>query len=161
MAITINFDLDGTLYDLYGLENWLSLLRNEQEGAFTLSFPLFGAEFYVIISNLLAKGVIFNVITWLPMGASKEYEEICTREKREWCKNFLPFITNFTAQPYGVPKQKGIVKNAQTEILIDDNIEVCKVWETQKRRKYYQVTKEKNVTQILQEIYNEYFGDLE
>ena len=34
MARKILFDLDGTVADLYGTENWLELLLNETKGLF-------------------------------------------------------------------------------------------------------------------------------
>lgn len=157
--LKIYFDLDGTLYDLYGLPNWLDKLRSETPGAFLESFPLFGEDFYKIVSKLLAKGVKFGVITWLPMGASEEYEEICAAEKKEWCKNYLPFIETFAAQTYGVPKQKAITKRAATEILIDDNLEICRTWQTEKRRKYENVDEAYTVSNALADIYYEYFGE--
>ena len=34
MSVKIYFDMDGTVFDLYGKQNWLEMLRNEVEGAF-------------------------------------------------------------------------------------------------------------------------------
>ena len=137
MSTRIYFDMDGTVADFYGQTDWLERLRNEQAGAFIACKPLFNrARFGAVVSRLLAIGVQFGVITWLPMDASPEYEEICTAEKKEWCATYLPFISEFTAQSYGVPKQKAIKKHASTEILIDDNMEVCKRWKTAKQRDF-------------------------
>lgn len=30
----IYFDMDGTVYDLYGMNNWLEMLRNEEKKRF-------------------------------------------------------------------------------------------------------------------------------
>lgn len=159
MSIKIYFDLDGTVADFYSQENWLEILRSETRGAFENCKPLFEAErFYKIITQLLAKGVQFGVITWLPMQASEEYEEICTAEKRNWCEAYLPFICEFSAQSYGIPKQNAIKKHATTEILIDDNAEVGEMWKTAKRRDFRQVCHCTNVCDILEEIYWEYYG---
>ena len=35
MSKKIYFDLDGTVYDLYNMENWLEKLRSETEKVFT------------------------------------------------------------------------------------------------------------------------------
>ena len=141
MSIKIYFDMDGTVADFYGQENWLEMLRSETAGAFANCEPLFDeTRFYKAVSRLLSIGVQFGVITWLPMQASPEYETICTAEKMEWCKQFLPFISEFTAQSYGIPKQNAIRKHASTEILIDDNSEVCTIWKTAKQRKVMPVS---------------------
>ena len=160
--IKIYFDMDGTVADFYSQENWLEMLRNETAGAFAFCKPLFDENsFYLLISDLAEKGAQFGVITWLPMQASRSYELICEIEKQNWCETYLPFISTFAAQSYGIPKQNAITKNAQLEILIDDNAEICKMWETRKRRKAYQVTKNYTVTDILCDIYDEYFYGVE
>lgn len=141
MSIKIYFDMDGTVADFYGQSDWLEKLRSETAGAFSDCKPLFNvSRFRAVVSRLLAIGVQFGVITWLPMDASPEYESICAAEKIEWCKAYLPFISEFTAQSYGVPKQKAIKKHASTEILIDDNMEVCNRWKTAKQRDFQLVS---------------------
>lgn len=152
MSTKIYFDMDGTVYDLYSLPNWLELLREERPTAFEKGARLFNDSFYKAISVLQSRGVQFGVITWLPMQASPEYEEICRKEKIEWCKQHLPFITSFVAQSYGVPKQNAIKSRTKNDILIDDNLEICQMWENGKTRKAIQVTTEKNVTQILWDL---------
>ena len=38
--ITINFDMDGTIADLYGVENWLDYLLNENTYPYEYAEPL-------------------------------------------------------------------------------------------------------------------------
>ena len=38
--ITINFDLDGTLADFYGVENWLEYLEAEDTTPYAVAEPL-------------------------------------------------------------------------------------------------------------------------
>ena len=40
MNITINFDMDGTIADLYGVENWLDHLINENTYPYANARPL-------------------------------------------------------------------------------------------------------------------------
>ena len=152
MSVKIYFDLDGTVYDLYGVENWLSLLRNEDVSVYTKGNTLYSADFYKIVCSLMRHGVKFGVITWGSMTASPEFEEVTERAKRQWVNEHLPFVESFAYQRYGTPKQQAIKNRTQKYILIDDNAEVIKIWENGKTRKSYQVTNEKNVTQILKEI---------
>ena len=143
MSVKVYFDLDGCLFDLYGKPNWLEMLRSETEGAFYGSFlpEIDLNEFYKTIEKLMIYGVQFAVITWLPMQASPEYEEICRQEKNDWILENLPFISEISIVPYGIPKQDCVIKKASRMILFDDNAEICKTWETAKQRKAIQVSK--------------------
>lgn len=132
----IYFDLDGTLYNLYKIENWLDYLENEKNGIFlTDNFIGDYDEFMNEIQRLLVAGYKFGVITWLPMRASREYEEVCRTEKTTWIEKYLPFVIEVNICSYGIPKQNCIQKRCSEMILIDDNAEVCKIWNTNKMRK--------------------------
>lgn len=155
MSKKIWMDCDGTLYDLYSIPNWLDKLRNEEEQVFsTGSFMGNYTEFLKEISRLFAAGYEFGVITWLPMGASPEYEEICRQEKIEWIKQYLPFVHDINITSYGIPKQNTIKKRAKQMILIDDNSEVCKMWETNSMRKAINLTDNFDIVAALQSIEN-------
>jgi hypothetical protein len=137
----IYFDMDGTVYDLYGMENWLEMLRNEEKGAFTLGNALVNMdELKEVCLRLIAKGYQIGIITWLPMGASLEYCEICTKEKREWAEKNMPYISEFYALEYGVPKQYAPARRAAEMWLVDDNKEVREMWVTEKQRKAIDAT---------------------
>lgn len=129
MSKKIYFDLDGTLYDLYSIPNWLEKIESEQSGLFLEGETLFEpAPFYKLVSELFSIGYEFGVITWLPMGASPEYEEICRAEKLQWIHENLPFVSEINVISYGIPKQKAIQKRASKMYLIDDSKEVCEEW---------------------------------
>ena len=159
-SIKIWFDLDGTIFDLYHQDNWEPKLRAEESGVFTAYGETEGWLPY-INRNLFAEavqalmmefGVEFNVITWLPMQASPEYEEVCRAEKIQWVKQNLPFVNEISCVSYGIPKQNCIKKKAQTMILLDDNMEVCEEWKTAKQRKAYQVSANNSVDKVLNQI---------
>lgn len=132
----IYFDMDGTIYDLYGIENWLEMLRNEESGVFTVGAPLIDMnELASVCLSLIACGYQIGIITWLPIGASLEYMEVCTKEKREWVETYMPYVSEFYALEYGTPKQYAPVKRAAEMWLIDDSNEVREMWVTEKQRK--------------------------
>lgn len=129
------FDMDGTVADLYGSDDWLNKLRNEIPGAFANLAPLHDmTELERICKALIADGWEIGIITWLPIGASKEYQEICTKEKIEWANKYMPYVTEILAQVYGTPKHNAS-KRAKIQILVDDNDEVRETWETPVQRK--------------------------
>lgn len=135
MKLKILFDLDGTVADLYGRKDWLECLTTEQPIYEELE-PLIDMEKLALIAeNLIENGIEFGVVTWLAMGASEEYEFITAMEKFRWCKQYMPFISEFEAQPYGTPKQTNY-KHCNC-ILIDDSAEVRADFETPHRRRAF------------------------
>lgn len=139
----IYFDMDGTVADLYGEKNWLNNLRNEREGSFINLRPLVDMnELAMVCHQLMNLGYSFGVITWLPMGASYEFERVCEEEKRAWVEEFMPWVSEFYAQSYGVPKQYAPSKRAAEMILVDDNAEVRAMWNTEVQRSSIDATQD-------------------
>jgi hypothetical protein len=111
----INFDLDGTLVDLYGVENWLSMLQNEDTTPYTVAKPL--VDFSILarlLNKLLASGAEINIISWTSKGGSPEYNAAVAKAKRDYLKKHLPSVdfSNIYIVPYGTPKYtlaKGIL----------------------------------------------------
>lgn len=155
--IIICFDLDGTLFDLYGKKNWLEMLRTENPNAFEGDFlpEIDKTKLYSSMKKLAKREVRFEVVTWLPKFASVEYEQKCAEKKRKWVKKNLPFISNVSCQSYGTPKQKAIIKKASKMYLIDDSEEVGKKWETKIQRKFVKVSKNFTVVNALENILTE------
>lgn len=111
----INFDLDGTLVDLYGVENWLSMLQSEDTTPYTVAKPL--VDFSILarlLNRLLASGAEINIISWTSKGGSPEYNAAVAKAKRDYLKKHLPSVdfSNIYIVPYGTPKYtlaKGIL----------------------------------------------------
>ena len=151
MKLKILFDLDGTIADLYGHNDWLERLQAEVPIYEELEPLVDMVKLTTIAKKLIEKGVEFGVVTWLAMGASEEYEFITSMEKYRWCKKYIPFITEFECQPYGTPKQTNY-RNRQC-ILIDDNAEVRASFETPHRRKTFDA--HKDICEFLTKLYEE------
>lgn len=153
MSKKIFFDLDGTLYDLYNIENWLDSLQNEDATVFERgNFIGDYDEFIAIIKELMFKGYTFGVISWLPMYATPEFENECAEVKRKWVQKYLPFVEEMNFQRYGTPKQNAIQRKAQTMYLLDDSKEVGRVWATPKQRIHFLVDEDFTAVKILEEI---------
>ena len=68
----------------------------------------------------------------------------------------MPFVTEFTAQTYGIPKQNAIIKRTKRMYLLDDNAEVCEMWKTEKMRIAINVNRgELTTIEALEKIFNE------
>jgi hypothetical protein len=115
MTKTINFDLDGTLVDLYGVENWLSMLINEDTTPYEIAKPLVNFSALTrILNKLIKEGYTVNIISWTSKGGSPEYNAPVAKVKRDYLAKHLPSV-NFSKVlivPYGTPKYtlaKGIL----------------------------------------------------
>ncbi|MCQ2740408.1 MAG: hypothetical protein MJ237_09340 [bacterium] len=124
--MTINFDLDGTLVDLYGVENWLSMLKAEDTTPYEIAKPL--VNFSVLsryLNKLIDSGVKVNIISWTSKGGSKEYNEKVAKVKKEYLAKHLPSVkfSNIYIVDYGTPKHK--IANG---ILFDDEVKNRENW---------------------------------
>lgn len=121
MNITINFDMDGTIADLYGVENWLDHLINENTYPYANARPLVRLNQLARRLNTLQRnGYQIAVISWLSKSGSEEYNRAVTEVKIEWLKKHLPSVVwdRITIVPYGTPKQN-FCENP-LDILFDD-----------------------------------------
>ncbi len=123
----IAFDMDGTIADLYGSNNWLKKLRGE-ESVFTDLEPMLNMlELNSVLRQLKSKGYEIMVITWLPMYATKEYKALCRADKKQWLQEFLPEVEEHHIVRYGAPKTR-VTKGLEDCLLFDDVEEIRNKW---------------------------------
>jgi len=121
LNVTINFDLDGTVANLYGVDNWLEYLINEDVYPYAVAKPLLNLSALARRLNTLQRnGYGLAVISWLSKSGSEAYNEAVTAVKLDWLRKHLPSVNwdRITIIPYGTPKQT-YCENA-LDILFDD-----------------------------------------
>ena len=129
------FDMDGTLADLYGVSNWLSMLQQHNPLPYRTAGELVSMVQLECLCNELVKfGWEIGVITWLSKDSTEDYDEQTISAKMDWIGDKMPYLSDFIAVPYGVPKQK-VAKRCKEMWLVDDSEEVRKMWDTPKQRK--------------------------
>ena len=146
MNITINFDMDGTIADLYGVENWLEYLLAEDTTPYAVATPLVRlATLARRLNTLQRNGYEIAVISWLSKSGSDEYNAKVTEVKLDWLKKHLPSVAwdRITIVPYGTPKQNFC--NNPLDILFDDEERNRENW----TGRAYDV---QNILEILREI---------
>lgn len=125
---TIYFDMDGTIANLYGVENWLDDLLTENTFPYENAEPMFNAErLNKILENLQASGWKIGVISWLSRNSSKKYAKEVTKAKKEWLKKYFTIVfdeTHFVK--YGT--RKDYIAKDKKGILFDDDIKVREKW---------------------------------
>lgn len=121
MTTTIFFDMDGTIADLYGVENWLDYLIALDALPYENAKPLIRLNTLARILNRLQKqGYKIGVISWLAKNSNTDYDEKVTKAKKEWLKKHLASV-NFDEihiVKYGTPKQT--FAKTGNDILFDD-----------------------------------------
>lgn len=129
MTKTIYFDLDGTLADLYSVNNWLQSLRSNDPSPYTLAKPLLNMRTLARYLNKLQKqGYSIGVISWLSKDANALYNEVVTMRKKRWLKKHLASVewNEMHIVKYGYPKH--YIAKDKNGILFDDNEEIRNLW---------------------------------
>lgn len=126
MRKEIWFDMDGTIANLYGVENWLEMLINHDATPYRKATPLVRMSLLArLLNNLQRKGWKIGIISWLAKGSNAEYDERVTEAKREWLGKHLKSV-KFDAidiVEYGTPKEIG-----RHGILFDDEVKNRENW---------------------------------
>lgn len=126
---TIYFDMDGTIADLYGVDNWLGKLRKEDVSPYVDAKPLLPLnQLARLLNTLQKKGFRLGIITWLAKNSSKDYEQNTATAKLEWLRKHLKSVEwdEIHCQSYGTPKEN-VLRNTN-DILFDDNDDIREAW---------------------------------
>ena len=129
MNKTIVFDMDGTIADLYGVEDWLSALRNEDVRPYVEAKPMYN----MLVLNELLKilkdcGWKVVVTTWLSKGSSKAYDALVREAKIEWLARYDFPYDEIHLVKYGTTKANCTRHIGGFQVLVDDNEQVRKGW---------------------------------
>lgn len=122
------FDMDGTIADLYGVENWLDYLTAEDVKPYFEAKPLVRlSQLARLLNELQRKGYEIGVISWLSRSGSPAYNAKVTAVKYGWLARHLPSVDfdEIHIIPYGTPKQNFASEN---DILFDDENRNREAW---------------------------------
>lgn len=122
LNITINFDMDGTIADLYGVENWLPMLMAHDETPYAIAEPLLRLNTLArMLNRLQREGYDLAVLTWLADNATPDYNERVAQAKLDWLAKHLPSVQwdRITIIEFGTPKNN-YCEN-ENDILFDDD----------------------------------------
>jgi 5'(3')-deoxyribonucleotidase len=122
----INLDMDGTIADLYGVQDWLSYLIAKDTTPYRVAKPLVNLNVLARrLNTLQKKGYEINIISWLSKTSDKEFDVAVTKTKIAWLRKHLPSVkwNNINIVPYGTPKS-----TCGSDILFDDEENNRKEW---------------------------------
>lgn len=128
--IRLMFDMDGTIADLYGEENWLNDILAERVRPYKNAKPMNLDKIVNEITKLkekLGERLEVVVCTWLAKGGKKDYNIAVIDAKYEWLEKngMMNLLDEYIPFKYGTNKTKATKKD-YINILFDDNNEVRK-----------------------------------
>lgn len=121
-----NFDMDGTIADLYGVEGWLDNLLNEDVAPYLNARPLVNMSRLARRLNQIQRaGNEIVIISWGCKNGTPEYLQAVAEAKRRWLRRHLPSVqwNEIIIVAYGEPKQ-----NLSHGILFDDEENNRNAW---------------------------------
>ena len=124
--MNIAFDMDGTIADLYGVENWLDMIKAESARPYEIAKPLGNMQ---LIARLLHKaqklGHKVGIISWTARGGSASYNKKVSEAKQKWLSAHLSSVKfDFIhIVEYGTPKH-----TLSDGILFDDEKPNRDIW---------------------------------
>ena len=126
MNKAIWFDMDGTIANLYGVENWLGYILAEDTKPYEIAKPLVNMNSLArILNRLIRNGYTINIVSWTAKNGTEHYNKAVAKAKAEWLKKHLASV-KFTAVdiiPYGTAKAEN-----RNGILFDDEEPNRKNW---------------------------------
>ena len=117
----ICFDMDGTIADLYGVENWLDYLINKDETPYLTAKVMLNMNSLARILNRLQRnGIEIGIISWLAKNSNESYDEKVTVAKKKWLKKHLSSVCFDFVEIVTYGTDKNIVCKSENDILFDD-----------------------------------------
>ena len=87
------FDMDGTIADLYGVENWLEMLIAHDETPYAIAKPIVNLSVLARLMNeVQRKGFEICIVSALAKNSTAEYDERVRNAKIKWLANHLKSV---------------------------------------------------------------------
>lgn len=122
------FDMDGTIADLYGVENWLEMLIAHNETPYAIAKPIVNLSVLARLMNKVQrKGFEICIVSALAKDSTAEYDERVRNAKIKWLTNHLKSVhfDEIRFVPYWYTKND---VNTGADVLFDDEERHLEKW---------------------------------
>lgn len=129
MMRTIWWDMDGTIANLYAVENWLPKLRAEDPTPYVEAEVLWNMSQLARLMNKVQRlGYQLGIVSWTSKGGSESYNDAVVEAKLSWLHKHLASVRfdEIVIVDYGTPKAEFM--NADDDILFDDEQPNREAW---------------------------------
>lgn len=129
MTKMLVFDMDGTIADLYSVENWLTGIEAEETRPYEIAEPMYNMEDLAeTLHRLKNKGWSVVITTWTAKNGTKAYNKAVGEAKKAWLAKYSFPYDEIHIVKYGTTKADCTRKKADFQVLIDDNEKVRNGW---------------------------------
>ena len=121
------FDMDGTIADFYGVENWLDYLLNEDTTPYEIAKPLLNMSLLArYLNKAQAQGHEIGIISWGSKNSTNDFLNAVGCAKFHWLNKHLPSVTfdKVYIEHYGTNK----FNRCGGGILFDDELNNRVTW---------------------------------
>lgn len=122
------FDMDGTIADLYGVENWLEMLTSYDETPYAIAKAIVNLSLLARLMNKAQKlGYEICIISALAKNSNEDYDNRVKNAKIKWLATHLKSVQfdEIKFVPYWFTKNN---VNCGDDILFDDENRHLEKW---------------------------------
>ena len=126
------FDMDGTIANLYGVNDWLPKLRAYDPSPYAEAEVLLNmSRLARLLNQVQQMGYTIGIISWLSKNSNEEYDRAVAEAKRSWLNRHLASVKwdDIRIVQYGVPKEWFM--RTEDDILFDDELKNRENWKGQ------------------------------
>ena len=126
---TIWWDMDGTIANLYAVENWLPKLRAEDATPYAEARVLWNMrQLARLMNKVQLMGYQLGIISWTAKNGTESYNEAVAKAKLSWLGQHLASVRfdKIIITKYGTPKADFM--NTDDDILFDDELPNREAW---------------------------------
>lgn len=126
----ICFDMDGTIANLYAVENWLSMLRSYDPTPYAEAGVMLNMQLLArLLNRAQAAGNELVIVSWLSKEPTPEYNEAVTAAKLAWLHQHLHSVQwdEINIVSHGYCKNNFCMNN--DDILFDDEEQNRETWD--------------------------------
>lgn len=127
--MTLWFDMDGTIADLYAVDGWLDMLIAEDTFPYENAKPMLNMNALAKrLNNLQKQGYQLGIISWCSKNGTNAYNDKVIAAKRKWLTQHLKSVQwdRIEIVPYGTPKHEVCAGGT----LFDDEERNRTAWQT-------------------------------
>jgi len=126
---TIWWDMDGTIANLYAVENWLPMLRAEDTTPYVEAKVMWNmSQLARLMNRVQLMGYKLGIISWTSKGGTESYNDKVVEAKLAWLGKHLASVkfNHIVIVNYGTPKADFM--DTEDDILFDDELQNRETW---------------------------------
>jgi hypothetical protein len=122
--------MDGTIANLYGVDNWLDKLHASDASPYAEAGVMLNmSQLARLLNQLQTMGYKLGIISWLSKCPTAEYDRLVGAAKVWWLEKHLASVSwdEIKIVPHGMPKEW--FKQSEDDILFDDEAKNRENWD--------------------------------